>query len=387
MSVRGIDALHLAKPPLVLHVLHHLHMGGMENGVVNLINNMPPDRFRHAIACIEDYSDFRLRIRRPDIEVLALHRSRVGVWAMRKRLYELCRDMQPAIVHTRNRSGLDALLPARLAGARFCVHGEHGRDVDDLDGENNKLVLLRRLHRPLVTRYITVSKDLQSYLIRRVGVSPWRITQIYNGVDTERFKPVTEKPTGVLPLPFVAQDALVIGTVGRMQAVKDQATLIRAFALLLASRPQAQLYLALVGDGPLRPQLSALATELKIAHRVHLTGALDAVPEALNNLDIFVLPSLGEGISNTILEALASGLPVVATAVGGNVELVQAGESGEFFMPGDAEGLMRLLARYVDDPQLRRAHSAAARRVALRDYSMAAMVESYSRVYTNLLST
>ena len=361
-------------------------MGGMENGVVNLINNMPAGRFRHAIACIEDYSDFRLRIRRPDVEVLAMHRSRVGVWAMRKRLYELCRDMRPAIVHTRNRSGLDALLPARLAGVRVCVHGEHGRDVDDLDGENNKLVLLRRMHRPLVTRYITVSKDLQSYLIKRVGIPPGRITQIYNGVDTDRFKPSERKPPNILPERFIAEGKFVIGTVGRLQAVKDQATLIRAFALLVQQRPGDSLHLALIGDGPLRPNLEHLIAELGLSDRVCMTGALDAVPQALNNLDLFVLPSLGEGISNTVLEALASGLPVIATAVGGNVELVREGQSGEFFKPGDTQTLTRLLLRYVNDVHRRHNHSHAAREFALSDFSLATMVDRYTQVYEDLLN-
>lgn len=374
------------RPPLILHVLHHLHMGGMENGVVNLINHMPTERFRHAIACIEDYSDFRLRIRRPDVEVLALHRSRIGIWAMRKRLYELCRDMRPAIVHTRNRSGLDALLPARLAGVRIRVHGEHGRDVDDLDGENNKLVLLRKLHRPLITRYVTVSKDLQNYLIRRVGVPPQRIRQIYNGVDTDRFRPSDKKQAGILPAHCLGEDTLVIGTVGRLQAVKDQATLIRAFGLLVEQIPDQKIYLAIVGDGPLRPALEALIAELNLEGRVFLTGALEAVPEALNIFDIFVLPSLGEGISNTVLEALASGLPVIATAVGGNVELVQENRCGYFFQPRDARTLMQLLLRYVENADLRRAHSLAARETALREYSMDAMTDGYARVYEALMN-
>src|SRR4051794_23981778 len=108
MSVSG--------PPLVLHVIHHLVTGGMENGLVNLIGGMPPDAFRHAVACVEDYSDFRERLRPCGTEVIALHRSRVGVWQVRREIYRLCRRLRPAIVHTRGLSGLDALLPARLAG-------------------------------------------------------------------------------------------------------------------------------------------------------------------------------------------------------------------------------------------------------------------------------
>ena len=157
-------------------------MGGMENNLVNLINRMPASSFRHAIACVEDFTDFRSRLVKPDVEVFALHRSRIGVQRLRLELFRLCRRLRPRIVHSRNRSGLDVLLPARLAGVRYRVHGEHGWDVGDLLGESRKLLLLRRLHAPLVSRYITVSKDLERYLTRRVGVAAGRVTQIYNGV-------------------------------------------------------------------------------------------------------------------------------------------------------------------------------------------------------------
>jgi len=369
--------------PLVLHVIHQLAMGGMENNLVNLINRMPASGFRHAIACVEDFSDFRSRLVKPDVEVFALHRSRVGVQRLRLELFRLCRRLRPRIVHSRNRSGLDALLPARLAGVRYRVHGEHGWDVGDLHGESWKLMLLRRLHAPLVSRYITVSKDLERYLIRRVGVAARRVTQIYNGVDTERFAPAADKPTGLLPASLAGTDLVVIGTVGRIQAVKDQATLLRAFAALQSARPEsrARLRLAVVGDGPLLGELRDLARSLGIAETTWMPGALGNVPDVLRLLDVFVLPSLSEGISNTILEAMASRLPVLATARGGNVELVEEGQNGRLFEPGDVPALTRLLAEYLDDPARRRAHADTARRRALERFSLDAMVASYQAVY------
>ena len=369
--------------PLVLHVIHQLAMGGMENNLVNLINRMPASGFRHAIACVEDFSDFRSRLVKPDVEVFALHRSRVGVQRLRLGLFRLCRRLRPKIVHSRNRSGLDALLPARLAGVRYRVHGEHGWDVGDLHGESGKLMLLRRLHAPLVSRYITVSKDLERYLIRRVGVAAGRVTQIYNGVDTERFAPAADKPAGLLPASLAGTDLVVIGTVGRIQAVKDQATLLRAFAALRSARPEsrARLRLAIVGDGPLLGELRDLARSLGIAETTWMPGALGNVPDVLRLLDVFVLPSLSEGISNTILEAMASRLPVLATARGGNVELVEEGQNGRLFEPGDVPALTRLLAEYLDDPARRRAHADTARRHALERFSLDAMVASYQAVY------
>ena len=375
------------KRPLIVHVIHHLVMGGMENGLVNLINRLPELHFRHAIVCIENDSDFRQRIARSDVEIIVLHRSQIGVWKLRVELFRLFRRLRPAIVHTRNLSGLDGLPPAWLAGIPCRIHGEHGRDVDDLRGDNRKLAWLRALHRPFVTRYITVSKDLERYLINRVGVAAERITQIYNGVDTERFAPDALKPIGVLPSEFLGENKIVIGALGRIQPVKDQATLLKAFAELKKTAPELtdKVYLALVGDGPLLAELRQLAQTLGIAEQVWAPGARNDTPAVYRSLDIFVQPSLAEGISNTVLEAMASGLPVVATAVGGNVELVEDGVTGRWFQPGDIGSLAKILAGYLADPGLRTAHADAARKTAVESFSLAAMAAKYQEVYESLL--
>jgi sugar transferase (PEP-CTERM/EpsH1 system associated) len=360
--------------------------GGLENGLVNLINHMPESRFRHAVACVEDYSDFRNRIVRPDVEVYALHRSRIGVWGLRRELFHLCRRLRPALIHSRNMSGLDALLPARAAGVRHCVHGEHGWDVDNLDGKKWKPALLRRIHSPLVDRYVTVSKDLARYLVGRVGVRSSRICQVYNGVDTERFKPGTRTPDGLMPAGFADEGTVVIGTVGRLQPIKDQATLIRAFAALLKEYPDVGLKtrLAVVGDGPLSADLHALAEQLGASKQIWFAGDVRNVPDVLRNFDLFVLPSLSEGISNTILEAMATGVPVLASAVGGNVELIDDGHTGRLFQAGDVDYLMHLLAAYGSNVTMRRTHGKAARRVALECFSLAKMVRNYQTIYEDL---
>jgi len=368
--------------PLILHVIHHLVIGGMENGLVNLINHMPQECFRHAVACIEGYSDFRQRITRPDTEVFALHRSNAGVWKIRKQLFQLCRRLQPQVVHSRNLSGLDALAPARFAGVRNCIHGEHGWDMGDLYGTRWRPAMLRRVHSPLVDRYIVVSKDLERYLIRRVGIAAGRISQIYNGVDTERFTPRPSGAANGLPAEFAEQDTLVIGTVGRIQPVKDQVTLLKAFAELVQSYPH--LRLAVIGDGPLLNDLRGFAEALGITKLTWLPGAIGNIPDALRRFDVFVLPSLSEGISNTVLEAMASGVPVVATAVGGNLELVEDGYCGRLFPPGDVTTLARLLAGYIADPLLRQAHAVAARRVAVERFSLDTMVRKYQEIYLGL---
>ncbi len=376
----------LQQPPLIVHVIHHLVIGGMENGLVNLINGLPAEAFRHAIVCIEEDSDFRDRLQRPDVEVIPLHRSKIGVMQLRRKLYQTFKSRQPAIVHSRNMSGLDAILPARLAGVPVRIHGEHGWDVNDLQGNHWKPALLRRLHAPLVSHYITVSEHLKTYLQQRVGVAAERITPIVNGVDTDTFHPATSAPD-LFPNGFLPEQALVIGTVGRLQPVKDQATLVRAFAALRDSSSglRDRLRLVMVGDGPIRAQLQALIDELQLTDSTWLPGARDDVPALLQAMDIFVLPSLAEGISNTILEAMATGLPVLASQVGGNPELVRHGQTGALFAPGDVLALADLIKNYTNDPALLAQHADRARAIAVSEYSLETMVTRYQQVYESLL--
>ena len=374
-----------ARGPLVLHVIHHLVIGGMENGLVNLINRTPDAGYRHAIACVEDYSDFRKRLTRTDVEVVPLHRSRIGVWRLRKALFDLCRRLQPAIVHTRGLSGLDALLPARLAGVRSCVHGEHGWDVQDLDGKRLKPLILRRLHAPLVSRYVAVSRHLEDYLVSRVGIARSRITRICNGVDTARFTPDGPRAAD---LPWSVEESskpFVFGTVGRVNRVKNQGALLEAFARLVAqhSDTRERLRLMIVGNGALLEELRARVAQLGLTDLVWLPGARDDIPCLMRAIDVFVLPSLNEGISNTVLEAMATGLPVIAARVGGNPELVEGG-TGLLYDPGEPRGLLNAMLSYHDNPGAARSDGAAGRTRVNGHYSLDSMVSGYLRLYRDL---
>ena len=372
-------------PPLVAHIIHRLDYGGLENGLVNLINRMPPERYRHAILCLTDFNpEFRRRIRRPDVEVYALRKREGRDWGLFQRCWSLLRRLRPALVHTRNLAALEMQAPAWLAGVRARVHGEHGWDRDPrLIG--SRYHRLRRGLRPLVGHYIALSGEIAAYLETQVGVAPARISQIINGVDSTRFYPDSDRSP--LPPDFAPVGTQLIGTVGRLEPVKDQPNLVRAFIQLLETVPEARrrLRLVIVGAGSLRPDIERLLTEAGARDLAWLAGARDDIPELLRSLDVFALPSQAEGISNTILEAMASGLPVVATAVGGNAELVADGETGRLAPASDPAALAAALRDYVDDPGLARAHGAAGRRRVEECFSLEAMVAAYLRVYDGVL--
>ena len=359
-------------------------MGGLENGLVNLINRIPADRYRQAVVCLEDFTSFSERIRSPNVEIVALHKKDGKDLGVYIRLWRTLRRLHPAIVHTRNLGTIDMVFPAMLAGVRRRVHGEHGWDMVDLHGKSRKYRQLRRICVPFIKRFITVSEDLGEWLTDQVGAPSAKVETICNGVDTERFNP---EGAEVVRMPDAPADALVIGTIGRAVPVKDQLTLVDAFGRLVAQYPDQRhlLRLVLVGDGPELATLRARVAELNLGDLAWLPGRLDGVERVLRGFDIFVLTSLNEGISNTILEAMATGLPIVATAVGGNPELVDDGDTGFLVPVSDAEALSRVLGRYLAEPELRRQQGRQARDKAERHYSLNVMVDRYVSVYDKLM--
>jgi len=376
------------RSPLVLHIVHRLALGGLENGLVNLINHMPEQRYRHAIMCLTDSTDFRHRLHRPDVPVMTLRKRDGQDFSVYPRLWRALRQLQPDIVHTRNLGTLECLAVAALAGVRGRIHGEHGRDMYDLHGSRLKYKLLRKLIAPGVDRYVAVSKDLAGWLVHSVGISPERVTQIYNGVDTRRFHSRVGRRDSLMPANFAPEGAFVIGSVGRMAAVKDHVTLVNAFIRLVATgrREHEQMRLVIVGDGPLRETARELLRAATMDHLAWLPGERSDIPEVMQSLDLFVLPSLGEGTSNTILEAMASGLPVVATRVGGNLELVTEGETGFLVPPGDPDRMARAIETYMIARDLTTRHGRAARRRAEEQFAIEVMVSRYLDLYDTVLS-
>lgn len=375
--------------PLVMHLVYRFDVGGLENGVVNLINRMDPGQFRHAVVALTRCEPaFCERVTSRDVEFISLGKGPGHATQLYTELYRLFRAYRPAVVHTRNLAALETVVPAWLAGVPVRVHGEHGWDLGDLEGRNRKNRLIRRLYRPFVSHYVALSEHLENYLCRGVGVPRGRVARICNGVDHGRFHPQEgnrELPRG---MPFRGGDEIVLGTVGRLQRVKDHATLISAFGRLCRRSEEwsRRLRLVIAGDGPLREELAAQARESGLEGRIWLPGERSDVAQIMRAVDVFVLPSLAEGISNTILEAMASGIPVVATDVGGNSELVANGQTGALVPPRDPAALGNAMERYCADAQLRRHHGENGRRRCEDRFSLERMVADYSDLYEALLS-
>jgi sugar transferase (PEP-CTERM/EpsH1 system associated) len=374
--------------PLIVHLVHRFDTGGMENGMVNLFNRLPQEKYRHAVIALTGYTDFRNRITAQAVEFHALNKKPGHDPAVFLRLFKLLRELKPTLLHTRNLAALEGQFVGLAAGVKGRIHGEHGRDTFDLHGQSWKYNLLRKSARPLVDQYIAVSQDLAGWLVRTVGVRPDRVNQIYNGVDSVKFNPRYGARPPVLPPGFADETTVVFGSVGRMAAVKDFPTLVQAFILLVQGLEEARrrARLVLVGEGMARAKCQQLLDEAGMAELAWLPGERHDIAECLRAMDVFVLPSLNEGISNTLLEAQATGLPVIATRVGGNVELVDEGNTGTLVESSNPQAMAQVLRSYLDDGTRRKTEGLAARSGIESSHSLEAMSVAYQAVYDRVLA-
>jgi sugar transferase (PEP-CTERM/EpsH1 system associated) len=362
----------------VVHVIDSLQVGGTENGLVNLVGCLAGD-FRHTVVAMTAGGPLAARLPAETALVVLGKRPGLDLRAL-GRLVGHFRRLRPDIVHSRNWGALDAVPAARIARSPIVVHGEHGREVTDPEGLNRRRNRIRRWLAPMIDRYVTVSLDLGRWLTQTVGIERGKVMTIHNGVDLRRFGDA-DREAGRAAL-GVDRDTVVLGTVGRLDPVKDQARLLEAYARIPAEAGRH--CLVLVGDGPCRRDLEARAAQPDLRGRVHLLGERRDVPCLLAGFDVFALPSIAEGISNTVLEAMASGLPLVATRTGGNPELVEDGVTGRLVPVGDTAALTEALTGYVREGHLRAMHGKAGRQRAVDHFSLERMAERYRDLYANL---
>jgi len=354
----------------VLHVIHSFRTGGLERGIAKVICNSS-DAFEHVVLCLSKSGETQ-QLLPEGTKVYELNKTPGNSVIFLLKLARTIKTMKPAVVHTRNWAGVDGIIAARLVGIRSVIQGEHGWGMDDPEGLIKRRLKARRFLSRWVREFTCVSKHIERWLIEQVGIQR-PVNQIYNGVDTTAFCPA-DGDFCIRKELCIAEDAFVIGVVSRLDPIKDHPTLFAAFETLRRRRPDARLLV--VGDGPERRRLESLAEE-----GVYFLGNRLDVAEILRSLNAFVLPSFNEGTSNTILEAMASGLPVIATSVGGNIELVEENVNGMLFRAGDVRALAGILDRYAADAAVAKAHGSAGRSKACNLFSISKMVDSYESVY------
>jgi len=357
-------------------------VGGAEMLVARMIAQAP-EGVEYSVALLDQIGPLGERVAASGIEVHCVRR-RPGIdLAILGRLKQVYQQLSPELLHCHQYTpwfyggwaGAQAHLPV--------IFTEHGRHQPDH----------RRLRRILFNRYLlrntkaitAVSESIRDALLRNEMLPARRVEVVYNGVDhqsLQRDESVRRRMRAELGF---APDTLVIGHAGRLMPVKNQALLLRALAQIVRKEPQLDWVALLVGGGPLEQDLKSLRDALNLGERIRFMGQRSDVPDLLCAFDIFALPSFSEGTSVTLLEAMACSLPVVATKVGGNPELVRDGVQGYLVPSDDSEGFADAILR-LNDAELRSRMGAAARLEVEMRFTQQGMIDSYLEIYRRILN-
>jgi glycosyltransferase involved in cell wall biosynthesis len=358
----------------VVQVLLNLGHGGMESMAVSLARGLDPTRFRPVIVALDAGGAHEETLRQSGIEYVVLGGRRLWSPAFHGDFARILREFGAAVVHTHHFSPLLHTLPAALlARVPRVVHTEHSYQY--LEPRRDYRRTLRWLG-AMTDAFVVVAHSMHAFYRDHVRVRARRLRVIPNGIDTDEYRPLAQAEIAARRTALgVPPDAFLVGTAGRFFPEKDYGTLIRGFSRFAESHPHA--HLAMIGDGPERAALEALAAP---PGRIHFLGWRTDLATILPTLDAFALSSRSEGLPMVALEALACGVPVVATPVGDVPRVVVNGETGLLFPVGDAEALTGSLAA-LTDPRRRRALGAKGSDQIRAHYSRAAMVNDYVHAY------
>ncbi len=363
----------------VLFLSHTLWIGGAEEMVLNLVNHLPRDRFEAMVCCIGEPGPIGLEIAATGTPVTALRadpglRHPLDVFKIR----DFLRATRPDIVHT---FLLTASLYGRLAAILARVPIIIGTEVNTYQDKRLHHILAERLLVAGTDRVVTSAESVKDYYVRQIGVDPKRVGVIHNAVNFGQL--ATSAPRAEIRGRIgLAPDAVVAGVIARLTDQKGHAYLFDAVA---RTPSLAGLDLLIVGDGPLRGALEADAAAKGIAKRVHFLGARRDLGDLISAMDLFVLPSLWEGLPLSMVLAMGAGLPVVATAVAGVPEVVTDGVTGLLVPPADADALGHALARIVTDPAEAARLGASASAFVLPRFGVDVYVRAVVNLYDELL--
>ncbi len=351
-----------------------LEVGGMETMTVSLAGSLKRAGHDVGVTCLNFRGPLASRLLDVGIRVSLVRAPglRSSFWA--PGLVRHLRTLRPDVVHTHSGVWGRACRAARMAGVDTTVHTVHGK----LDSDPFYDIVLKRWEARHSTHIVAVSEALEQDLVDRVGLRPQNISVIENGIDTATF---IDDPADRQRMreELEIEDRMVIGVVARLAAVKNLHALITAFRDVMARMPAA--YLLLAGDGPLWPDLSTHVARLGLSGAVRFLGTRNDTPRIHRALDLFVLPSLAEGTSISLLEAMASRTPVIATPVGNNAKVLGHGKLGRLTRSPAASDLAQEMLAVINDWEPSVAKASAAQAAVKQHYSVDTMRAHYEQLY------
>lgn len=370
----------------ILHIITRLDVGGSSENTILSVTRMPSEEFSCGLVSgrtTEQLPGIARCIAERNIKWAVVSALRREIHPLRdlcalRALRRLIREGRPEIVHTHtSKAGFLARLAARLEHVPHIVHTPHGHVFGGYfsPAATRVFIGLERLAARWTDRIVTLTDaEAEQHLTLGIG-RPGQFITIASGVDLDNI--ASTSPVHLAPQGFV------IGTVGRLTSIKGHQHLIDAVPEILRRCPTA--HVVLVGDGELRQVLAERTRRLGVDSRVIFTGYREDIPALIAGMDVFVLPSLNEGMGRVLVMAMALGKPIVASRVGGVPELLGQGEAGLLVPPADPQALADAICKLLSDPVRAKTLGAAGRRRAPA-YSADAMVQSLARLYREVLS-
>jgi len=371
----------------IMYVVYDFGIGGLEK-CVDLVNSLDQAEFRSSICCLRRSGDSARKLRRADVKIFEMCKRNGHDLTLPFRLAKLLKENNIDIIHSANwGTYLESIAGARLAGMSAHVHMEQGMEFgeyNETDTIKRKLrIHSQRLFSPSVNKIVAVSEEIRGRFIDRIGIIPEKIVTIPNGVDTEFFKPEKKTRKCKRSELGLGETTIIMGSVGRLSRVKNYTILLEAFERVLQDR--SDIHLLMVGDGPERRELEHKASSLDLLSHVTFLGQRNDTKDILNVMDIFILPSIFEGLSVSVLEAMSVGLPVIASNVGGNPEIIQHRKTGFLFESSNVNDLVSLITENSNGFNLRERVGMAARNRVVDSFSLRVQTKSYSRIYQDCL--
>jgi sugar transferase (PEP-CTERM/EpsH1 system associated) len=358
-------------PIPIVHLVDSLEVGGLEKVVCDLCRLANRDQFAPTVICLQTAGKLTADLAGSGVPIISLDCPTLSKSRTLWRLVRQLRWLRPAVLHTHNPTPhFFGAAAAVLLGIPVLVHTKHGRNHP----HRGLAVTKNRFVSWPTDCIVAVSADAAQVVTEVERIPPHKVQLIWNGIDLTRFPPNLDNGR-----PFTGRAIHV----ARLNAVKDQDTLLRAARLVADRHPG--FTLDIVGDGPREPELKRLHAALGLEDCVRFLGYRGEVGRLLRQADLFVLSSVSEGVSLTLLEAMASSLPIVATAVGGNGEVVVPGETGLLVPPQAPEALATATLSLLNDPNRARQMGQRGRQRAEEWFDVCRVVGRYEQLYLDLL--
>ena len=367
----------------ILFTLHNLGPGGVERHLLNLLEKIDYSRFQPYVCCLEKYGDFIEPIEKMGVEVTDLSIEKLYSLHALLGIYRLTSYMRREKIDIVHNFLLKSIVIGTFAAkmARLPVVINSRRDMGW--ALNRKQLFMLNMTNRYTDKLVAVCETVKDITITREKIDRAKIEVIYNGIDLEEFSPERNGEGDAVRSEFgIAPGDIVVGSITHLTKVKGNEYLIRAAPAILSEFPKTRFLI--VGDGPLRKDMEALCVKKGIRDRVVFAGQRNNIPEILSAMNIFVCPSISEGFSNSILEAMAMGKPVVATDVGGNKELIRNGENGILVNPGDDKGLSENILTIIRNRDMARQMGQIGRELVVQKYDLNLIVQQLMELYISV---